>query len=111
VREFASAQPGLVGLDISCAAPAQSPLLSRGERNRECADDLLDHLVLGRKDVGEIAIESLGPEMTAGRCIDELRRDAHAVAGLAHTALEHEAHAKITPNVLHLRRPALVDEG
>jgi hypothetical protein len=105
------AQPSLVGLDIGRAAPAQPPLLDRGERNRERADDLLDHLVLCRKDVGEIAIESLGPEMAAGCCIDELRRDAHAVGGLAHTALEHEAHAEIAPYVLHLRRPALVDEG
>src|SRR5208337_3401863 len=98
-EEFARAQPGLVGLHIGRAAPAQPPLLDWGERNRERADNLLDHLVLCCKDVGKIAIEPLGPEMAAGCCIDELCRYAHAVAGLAHTALKHEAHAEIATNV------------
>ena len=71
--------------------------------DRERADDLLHHLVLGREDVGEFAIEPLGPEMPAVGGIDELRRDAHAVAGLADAALEHKAHAEVAPDLLHLR--------
>jgi hypothetical protein len=36
--------------------------------------------------------------------------DAHAIARLPDAALEHEAHAEVASDVLHLRRPALVDE-
>jgi hypothetical protein len=49
--------------------------------------------------------------MPAAAGIDELRRDAHAIAGLADAALEHKAHAQVAPDLLHFDRPALVGEG
>src|SRR5262249_56403206 len=87
------------------------PLFALRQRDRERAHDLLHHLVLGREDVGEIAIEPLGPQMPAAAGIDELRRDAHAIAGLADAALEHEAHAEIPSDLLHFDGLALVDAG
>ena len=42
--------------------------------------DLLRHLVLDSKDVVERAIIALGPDMIAGRRIDQLRSDAHLIA-------------------------------
>src|SRR5205085_10646372 len=103
---FARAQPRLVGLHIAGAAAAQPPLLARGERNRQRADNLLDHFVLRRKDIGAIAIEPLRPEMPPAAAIDKLRGDAHPVARLADAAFEHEAHPEIAPDLLHLDRPA-----
>ena len=110
-EQFARPQPALVRLHVAGIAPAQPLLLALRQLDRQRADDLLDHLVLRREDVREIAIEPLGPEMPAAAGIDELRRDAHAIAGLADAALEHEAHAQVASDLLHLDRPALVAEG
>src|SRR5215471_21800635 len=110
-ERLARAQPSLVCLHIGGAAPAQPSLLALRQLNRERADDLLHNLVLGREDVGEIAIEPFRPQMPAAASIDELRRDAHAIAGLADAALEYEPHAQVAPDLLHFERPALVDEG
>ena len=49
--------------------------------------------------------------MPAAAGIDELRRDAHAIAGLADAALEQKAHAQVASDLLHFDRPALVGEG
>jgi hypothetical protein len=82
-----------------------------GQRHRERAHDLLNHLVLRGEDVGEIAIEALGPDVPAALGIDELRGDAHAVAGFADRAFEHEAHAQVAPDLLHFDRSSLVGKG
>ena len=42
----------------------------------------------------QLAFEAVGPQMRPGRGIDELAGDAHAVAGLAHAAFQHVAHAQ-----------------
>src|SRR5262249_17768556 len=110
-EQFARAQPGLIGLHVGGGAPAQPLHLALRQLDRERADDLLYHLVLRREDVREIAIESLGPEMPAAAGVNELRRDAHAIAGLADAALEHEANTQVAPDLLHFDRPTLVGEG
>ena len=110
-EQFARAQPGLVGLHVPGRASAQPLLFALRQRDRQRADDLLHYLVLRREDVREIAVEPLGPEMPAGAGIDELRRDAHAFAGLADAALEHKAHAQVAPDLLHFDRPTPVGEG
>ena len=56
--------------------------------NPELVHDGRGNLVLNRKDVRELAIETLGPELIAVLGVDELRRDAHAVARLSNAALE-----------------------
>jgi hypothetical protein len=109
-EQFSRAQPGFVGLYVGGRVPAQPLRLVLRQLDRERADDVLHHLVLRREDVGEIAVEPLGPDMPAAAGIDELRGDAHAVAGLAGAALEHEAYPEVTPDLLHFDRPALVGE-
>ena len=96
---------------MSGSALAQPPLLARRQLDRQRADDLLHHFVLGREDVGQLAIEPVGPEMPAAPGIDELGGDAYAIAGLADAALEHEPHAELAADLLHLDRLALVGEG
>ena len=49
--------------------------------------------------------------MRSGCGVDELPGDAHAIAGLAHAAFEHVAHAELAADLLHVDRPALVGEG
>src|SRR5262245_62771309 len=100
-EQFARAQPGLVRRHVAGPVPAQPTLLALRQRDRQRADDLLHHLVLRREDVREIAIEPLSPEMPAVAGIDELRRDAHTIAGLAGAALEHTATAQGGPDLLH----------
>jgi hypothetical protein len=50
-------------------------------------DDLLGDIVLHREHVVEFAVVTLGPQVMSGGGIDQLRGDAHAVAGLTHAAL------------------------
>ena len=65
------------------------------KRHLERVDDPVRDFVLDREDVGQVAVVALGPEMPAVAGIDELRGDAHAVAGAADRAFEHRAHAKL----------------
>ena len=57
------------------------------------------------------AVEPISPDMRAGLRLDELRGDAHAVARLAHAALQHIAHAEFAPDLLHVDGAALVGEA
>ena len=75
------------------------------------ADDGLRHLVLKREDVGELAVVVLGPNMVAGRRVDQLGGDANAISGLAHAALQHVAHAEVAGDLGHVHGLALVCEG
>ncbi len=73
-------------------------------------DDGLGDFVLHGEHVGEVAVVALRPDMAAGGDVVELRRDAHAVAALAHAALDHIADAELLGDLLHMHRLALVDE-
>src|SRR5262249_7447979 len=73
-------------------------------------NDACRHPILQLKHVFEGAVETIGPNMTARRRIDELPGDAHAGSRLAHAAFEHIAHAQLASNLLHIDRLALVGE-
>ena len=79
----------------------------RLDRRRDAAGDL----VLHGENVAELAVVSFGPVMAAGRRIDELRGDAQPVAGPAHAAFEHVAHAERARDFLHVDGAVLVDEA
>ncbi len=72
---------------------------------RDRADDALGDPILKLEDVVERTLVALGPEMAAGRCIDELSGDAHAVRRLAHAAFEHIAHAQVAADLRHVDWP------
>jgi hypothetical protein len=59
----------------------------------DCADDIARDLILQFEDVVECAVEAVSPDMGAGRGVDQLAGDAHAVLGFAHTAFEDVADA------------------
>ena len=72
---------------------------ARLRRRAEQRDlELLDHvrrdLVLDREDVVELAVVGLRPQVRVGAGLDQLRRDPHRVAGLAHRAFQHMRHVQ-----------------
>src|ERR1700739_2248352 len=75
------------------------------------AGDAGRDLVLQVENVVERAVEAVGPDVSAGRGVDQLPGDAHPVAGFAHAAFEHVAHAELLCHLLHVDLPALVGEG
>ena len=68
-------------------------------------------LVLQLEQVGHVFLEAIGPEMRAGRRIDQLRVDAHAVLVTLHRAFEHVAHAEFLADLLGVDGLALEREG
>jgi len=70
----------LFACDIASSAHARA----YPELQLQRLDDGFGNLVLQRKDVVQVPVEALGPEVAVGRAVDELRGDAHAVARLAH---------------------------
>src|SRR5690242_8455689 len=49
--------------------------------------------------------------MCTGSRVDQLPGDADPIAGFAHRALQHVAHAKLTTDLLHIDGLSLVGEG
>ncbi len=75
------------------------------------ADDLVGDLVLQVENVFQRAVVAVGPQMRPGRGLDQLRRDAHPVARLAHASFQDIAHAELTPDLSHIDGSALVGEA
>ena len=94
---------GLLGLQPLPVAPA--------EVERQGGDDLAGHVVLHRKDVGEVAIEALRPEMAVIGGVDELGSDPNPIAGFANASLEHISDAERLADLLDGNGPALEREG
>ena len=67
--------------------------------NLQRLDDAVRDLVLQREDVGQVAVVAVRPQMRAVGGVDELRGDAHPVAGAADRALQHRRHAEVAPDV------------
>jgi len=74
-------------------------------------DDPGRDLILQGEDVPQIPIKAVGPEVGAGLGLDQLGGDAHTVGGLAHAALDKVANAELAADLLHIGKPALVDEA
>jgi hypothetical protein len=75
------------------------------------ADHACGNLVLQVEDVSESAVEVVGPQVGAGRGVQELGGDAYPLGGLAHAAFHHVAHAQLAAHLLHISGPALVREA
>ena len=81
------------------------------QARRERADHAFGDAILQLEHILQRAVEFVRPEMGARRGIDQLAGDADAVAGLAHAAFEHVAHAQFARDLLDIDRLALVDEA
>ena len=87
------------------------PLLLQRELQLQRRHDLLHDLILQGEDVLQWAVVALGPQVTAGGGVDQLRGDPHLLVRFLHAAFQHVAHAHLFPHVLHLHRFAFVGEG
>src|SRR6516225_11447573 len=71
-----------------------SRLFAKRQPNLERGDDVLRNPVLKREHVVEVALETVGPHMAAVQAVDQLCRQSHAIASLAHAAFQDIASAE-----------------
>lgn len=83
-------------------------MLGRVEFGLDRRDHPLGDLVLHCKEVRELAIPALGPDVVATLCLDELGADAHPVAGFAHAAFKHIAYAQFAADLRHIDRAGIM---
>ena len=76
------------------------PIHLRGKYRRNCPRDL----VLDREDVLQLAVVTLGPAMSARRCIDELRVDANTPGDPAYATFQDVAHTQFTADLSDINR-------
>jgi hypothetical protein len=93
-KHLAAAQEAIVGFQIVGVIGGDALPVTGAEIERERRDDLDRHVVLHREDVGEVSVESLGPDVAACRGVYELRGDLDPVARFAHASLDNVAHAE-----------------
>jgi hypothetical protein len=75
---------------------------------RDRADNACGHLVLEIENVLQAAVETIRPQMRAGRRIDQLPGDAHLVSRFSNAAFKHVAYAKLATDLLDIDRLAFV---
>ena len=97
----ASFQVFLVGLEVVGGA-ADDVLGAAEQRRRQRRDQRRDDLVLDLEDVGHLPVVTFGPELEAGRDIDERGADAQARAGAADAAFDDRADAERRPDLLEV---------
>src|SRR5262245_29097569 len=65
-------------------------------------DDFLSDLVLERKNIAQVTVAAVGPNVLLSRGVNKLGVDAYTVAALAHAALQDVANAKFAGGTLHI---------
>ena len=65
------------------------------ESDLQLARDGRGDLVLDGEHVAHLSVVALGPQVVAVGHLDQLRRDAQSVPGLAHAALEHRVDVEL----------------
>ena len=72
-QKLAAAKKTIVSLHVGRLGVGQPRLFGRAERDFERVDNSARDVVLDRKDIRQIAVVAVGPEVRAGRGVDELR--------------------------------------
>jgi hypothetical protein len=78
-------------LSVSARTSTLGAGLLAFQRAAQGIDDRVGDLALHGEDVVELAVVGLRPQVAVVHRVDELRGDAHLVAGLAHAAFEDVA--------------------
>src|SRR4030095_3366044 len=73
--------------------------------------DPLGNLVLDRKDIRQLKIAPLRPDIAAVTRVDELRRNAQPKCGLANASVQHVTRAKLASRLQDVRLFALESKG
>ncbi len=108
VQELPASEVIGVGIEVLGWRPVNAPPLLGQQLDLQLVDDAARDLALDGKDVGELTVVAVGPEVTAVLAVDELGGDAHARAGLADAAFQDEFDPEILAHLVHLHRLALV---
>src|SRR5262249_28301439 len=74
------------------------------------AGDIGGDPILQIENVVERTVKAIGPDVCAGRRVDQLPGDAHPAAGFAHATFEHVAHAQFLRYLFYVDGAALVGE-
>ena len=85
----------LISIDVGRLVFGKARPFRRAERHLERVDDPMTDVILNLENIGQIAIVAVAPEMSATFRIDELRGNAHALAGPADRAFEHGTHPQL----------------
>src|ERR1700682_2945516 len=88
VPVISSFQIIFVGADWDRPIGTQLAALFRCEM-ADLLSNVADDVALQAKDIAQIAIVALGPEMLVGGAVNQLRADSHAVAGPFHGAFHN----------------------
>ena len=91
---------GVVGIETGGRLAQAAMDLGLAQVGLDGAGDLHRHPVVQLEDVFERAVEPVRPEMRPVAASINCAGDADAVAGLAHDAFEHIAHAKFAADLL-----------
>src|SRR6516165_2718604 len=97
--------------EIGCRPRCGSPHLGRLQCRLDDAGDADRDPVLQLEDVLQRAVETVGPQMRTGECIDQLAGDANPLAGFANRAFEDVANAELSADLVHINGAALIGEG
>ena len=108
---FPRKQIEIVGLR-AFRAPFRDRLFFFGQQfELQRGDDRIRDLILDGKDVGEVAVESFGPDMASGGAVNELSVDSYPVADFADAALEDMGNTQLPRDIADIHRSALKGEG
>jgi hypothetical protein len=110
-HELAAAEKRIISIDVGRLAFGKARLFCWAERHFERVDDPARDIVLDLENIGQIAVVTIAPEMSAAFRVDELRGDAHALAGPPDRAFEHGADTELPADGANVDRAALVGEA
>src|ERR1700748_1341420 len=92
----------MVGVDVFGAVLLDRLFLFRKKPHLQRVDNGVRNLILNGKNVVQITVEALGPDMTVIGTIDQLRGNAHATGSFANAAFQHMAHIELAGNLSHI---------
>src|SRR5882762_6743024 len=110
VDEFPASQIVGVSLDIIRGRLGDGLLFLRQQLDLQLLDNGMGDFVLDGKDVGEIAIETFRPNVTAIVGANELAGDAHARSCFSHASFKYKTDPEFLSDLLHFYWFAFVGE-
>src|ERR1700724_1232114 len=76
----------------------------------KCESDASGDFILHLKQVCDVTVEALGPQMATSLSFYQLYAHSNPVLGATHAALHNVAHVQLAPNLRGIDLPAFVVE-
>src|SRR5215831_5615727 len=91
--------------DWAARAFAPQPhIFAKRQLDLERGHDVLRYPILKLEHVVEVALETVGPDVAPVQAIDQLCRQSHSIAGLAHAPFQHIPDAKCSADFAYVPR-------